>query len=139
MVKVYDMIRGIGTVDIIVLGRTIPMPSDLFQECLKVADETRAAGIDVNIYEPDVVYIDVDVELTMEGKFQVETFEADAIKRIDAYVNNLNTGQALILNQLERTILNTSERIIDVKIHTISSNITTEYNEVIRTRNITVR
>lgn len=138
-VQVYEMLRGIGTVDIIVLADSIPMPADLFKECQRVTDETRAAGIDVVVYEPNVIYIDVDAVLSMEGKFEVETFELEAIKQVDKYVNNLNTGQTMILNQLERSILNVSERIRDIKITTINSNITAEFNQVIRTRSITVR
>lgn len=138
-VQVYDMLRGIGTVDIVLSAKAIPMPNSLFIECLKVADETRAAGIDVLVYEPDVIYIDVDAVVTMEGKFQIETFRLAAIKSVDKYVNNLNAGQTMILNQLERSILNISDRIRDVNITTINGNITAEYNQIIRTRSIIVR
>lgn len=137
-VKVYDMLRGIGTVDIIVLGESIPMTAEKFQECVDVADKTRAAGIDVLLYEPEVVFINVNTILTMEGKFQVSKFRDEVVAVIDDYVNGLNIGEPLIKNQLERKILNVSERIDDVVISSILNNIIINFNQVIRTQSITV-
>lgn len=138
-VQVYDMYRGIGTVDIVILGESVPMDAAKFQECLDIVEKTRAAGIDVLAYEPTIKNVDLDVVLTMEDRFQVETFTPEVIKVIDDYINSLNAGESLIKNQLERKILNISDRIDDVEITTVSGNIPVLYNEVIRTQNIIVR
>jgi uncharacterized phage protein gp47/JayE len=137
-VSVVDLARGIGTVDIIVLTDTIPMITDKRNEINTIIAATKAAGIDIVLSEPAVVSINVSVALTLLDGYIVSDLTTIVTTAITDYINNLDIGQTLILNQLRKSILNSSVHILDINISTPTVNTTVPTTSIIRTGTITI-
>ena len=138
-VKVLDMQRGIGTVDILVLGDVLPMPFSKLEEITKVALDTKAGGIDVLIYEPTVLTQNLNITFTLASGVTLSSIESLVLDAINAYFSNLKIGDSLIKNQLSKEILNkTSGKVIDLIINTPSTNITVSGTSIIVLGTITL-
>lgn len=136
-VTVFDMGRGIGTVDVLVLGDVIPLPQDKKDEVNNIIATTKSGGIDVQLQEPRLITANVVGTLTLQTGTVIGDVIDEVNTAIDSYVNKLTIGQSLIKNQLERFILNSSEMILDINL-TSPSNITVQPRDIIRTGTITI-
>jgi uncharacterized phage protein gp47/JayE len=137
-VAVLDMERGIGTADILVLGDTIPMTSTKREEVESVINKTKAAGIDIEMQEPTLLSIDINADLIIENGHFIDDYVQDVNKAIESYVNTLAIGEKLYKNQLERYILNVSDRILDVNVSSPTGDIIPASKEIIRANNIII-
>jgi uncharacterized phage protein gp47/JayE len=129
-VKVLDMARGIGTMDILVLGDVIPMASSKITELETVIEEIKAGGIDFKVIEPVTVPINVNVFLYIKDINIAQSSLDAASKAIDDYFNLLKIGDSFIVNQLSSKILASSDNIIDVIINSPTSNTTIDVNSI---------
>lgn len=133
--NVYDMRSGIGTVDIFVVSEQNPMPDDLMQEVLDVIEETKAAGIKATVYQPEVTYIDIDIELNTK----VEIVPDDIYAIVYKYINELTIGMSYIENQLDKAILShIDDDTADVIHNSPDGNVQAYENEIIRPNSITI-
>lgn len=124
-VEILDMIRGIGTVDILVLGDSLPMPSSKLTEINQLAQDTKAGGIDILIYEPTTSTVNLDITLTLESNVVLADVNGLVNTAIDNYFATLGIGDSFIKNQLSKFILNnTEDKVIDLIINTPSNNVT---------------
>jgi uncharacterized phage protein gp47/JayE len=137
-VAVLDMERGVGTVDILVLGDTIPMTSTKRGEVEDIINKTKAAGIDVVMQEPILLSTDITASLIMEDGYLIDDYIQDVNNAIEEYVNTLAIGEKLYKNQLERYILNVSDRILDVSVSSPTGDIIPASKEIIRANIITI-
>lgn len=137
-VSVFDMRRGIGTVDILVLGDIVPLPESKIRELNEVINSVKAAGIDVLLYEPDVININVELKVYINENIPLDSVYSDIYSAIINYVNNLDIGETLILNQLRKHILNSNSNIIDIEIITPIKNIIIKDDEIIKSGNIQI-
>jgi uncharacterized phage protein gp47/JayE len=137
-VTVRDMARGIGTVDILVLTDVVPMTDTKKIELQNIIAATKAGGIDVALVEPVLISANIDVILTLASGYVVGDVLTGVNNAIINYVNLLEIGQSLIVNQLNKVILNSSPNIIDVKINTPAENIAIDIVDIIRTGTITI-
>lgn len=136
--SVVDMARGINTVDALVLGDITPLPQSKIDEIKDVMNSVKPAGVDVLIKEPDLVSVDVKANITMRGNSRLSSIINPIIEAIEDYVNNLDIGSPLILNQLKKEILIVDDSILDIDISEPLNNITISSNEVIRVGNINI-
>lgn len=130
-VIIIDMARGIGTVDILILGDTLPMPSNKLDELKKIIADSKAAGIDVEISEPTPKPVNISLNLTLDTNTQIPDVIDNVNKAIDDYFKQLAIGDTLYRNQLSKAVLNSSNRIIDIQINSPSSNVTANNKEII--------
>jgi uncharacterized phage protein gp47/JayE len=137
-VSVLDFERGIGTSDVLVLGDTLPLTTAKKEEIEIVIQETKPAGIDVILQEPNLISTDVTVQLFLEVGSFVSDYISEVTDAINNYVNNLTIGEKLYKNQLERYILNVSDNILDVNVSIPAGNITPNPKEIIRIGNIEI-
>jgi uncharacterized phage protein gp47/JayE len=137
--KVLDMQRGIGTLDILVLGDTVPMPSDIMDSITKMAMDTKSGGIDILIYEPTYTNVNVDITLTMKEGYNILDVTEDVNTSINNYFATLGIGDTFVKNQLVKYILdNTIGRVADLNINSPSSNITEDSTSLITLGTITL-
>lgn len=123
-VKVLDMERGIGTVDVLVLGDLLPMPSTKLQEITKLAQDTKAGGIDIQLYEPTVVTVNLDITLILEEGYLLDDVISLVDNAIDNYFATLEIGESFIRNQLSKEILNNTEnKVLDITINAPTANL----------------
>lgn len=137
-VLVRDLARGIGTVDILVLGDVIPLPQNKLDEINNVIMETKSGGIDVLLLEPEVIYVNIDFIMYLAEDSNPIEIEEKVTEAIESYINNLNIGERLILNQLRRHILNADINIEDIKINNPTENISISENQIIRIGDINI-
>lgn len=138
-VKVLDMQRGIGTIDILVLADTLPMPSDKMTEITQIANDTKAGGIDVLLYEPTTNAVNVDVTLTLADGVVLADVNDLVTNAINNYFSTLSIGDSLIKNQLSKQILNsTSDKVIDLTINTPTANVDVSDTTIIIIGTITI-
>lgn len=124
-VKVLDMARGIGTIDVLVLGDVLPMPTDKITELTNEIQNIKAGGIDIRVVEPAITTINVDISLSVKSVLNNSDEEsiAAANKAIDDYFTTLQIGSHFIISQLLRKVLESSDNISDAIINTPSANV----------------
>jgi len=137
-VEVNNMARGIGTVDVLVLGDIIPLSNEIKTEILNTIDNTKPLGVDVQLLEPSVVYQNIDVTLYISEGYTIDDVKDEVENAILSYVDSLTIGQTLIFNQLSKSILNSSSIIIDLDLNNPIDNVTTDSNKIIRAGKITI-
>lgn len=138
-VKILDMERGIGTVDILVLGDTIPMPSLKKEEIENEAQDTKAGGIDILVYEPTIITLNINITLTLEEGILINDVSATINEAITDYFKSLDIGEPFIKNQLSKSILNKTEgKVLDLTINNPSTNVNINIKEIIALGTITL-
>lgn len=128
-----DMARGVGTANLTVVTATIPPTEELEDEIAATIEENKAAGIDVQIVYPTVVTTNISLNTT-------GFTDADIIGNgILDYIHSLGIGDALIINQLERFIINAcNTNDMDVTMVTPTSNVSATATQIIRNGTITI-
>lgn len=133
--SVYDMRSGVGTVDVFVATEQQPTPQELLDEIKSVAEETKAAGIRVFMSTPTVKQVDIEVNIKSSTTYDGRNI----YNAIYTYINNFTIGRSLILNQLERLILNSlNDNDADVECIMPTGNIMCEEDEILRTSSIII-
>lgn len=129
-----DCARGVGTADAIVVTATIPPPQELVDLISDTAENTKAAGIDVQITYPTTFTI--DVKLTVMNTNASNDTIGDAVV---TYMSSLGVAEKLIINQLERAVLNAcGNRDADIKVITPAENVTPAGTQIIRCGTVTI-
>jgi uncharacterized phage protein gp47/JayE len=128
-VKVNDMARGIGTMDILILGDSIPMPQSKIDELNAVLQDVKSGGIDFQIVEPSQTITNVSVTLNLNDSTDFDSSVVNTA--ITNYFSNLKIGDSLIINQLSRKILEASDNIIDIASITPNSNVVSSISNLI--------
>lgn len=134
-VSVYDMRSGVGTVDIFVITDILPPTQEIENNILKAIEESKAGGIKAYLKYPDIKYIDVDCTITSDMQYDINTIYDSMF----SYLNSIGIGNKLILNQLERLVLDIiNDPKSDVSFSSPSQNISVDVNETIGVNSITI-
>lgn len=134
-VKVYDMKQGVGTSDVVLITDMMPPSEELLEEINAVIDATKASGIKIFISYPNTILHDFDVDIITDGMVDTNTI-GDIIYQ---YINTMHIGQNLVLNQLERNILNSvDDNNADISFNNPTKNIIVTNNDIIRPNSITI-
>lgn len=138
--SVVDMARGLGTVDILILGDIVPLSQPIKDLIDAEIERTKAGGIDVTYYEPTVNSIAVTATLVFDSSIAIDKqkIKDNVIIRVNEYIKDLNIGETLFVNQLIKVILETDESIIDVTGLTPSSNTVVNSTTIIRPSTVTI-
>lgn len=129
-----DCARGVGTVDAIVVTATIPTPPELAELINTTAEDTKAAGIDVQITYPTTFSIDVKLNI-MDTNATADTIGNAVV----TYMSSLGVAEVLIINQLERAVLNAcGNKGADIKVITPAGNVTPAGTQIIRCGTVTI-
>lgn len=139
-VSVVDMARGIGTIDVLVLGELTPLPQEKIDEIEQKIDEVKSAGIDSLLKQPELITQNVTVTLQLENGYALTDEIKDNVAiAIKEYINDLSIGERMILNQLRKYILNSNEAIIDISLTNPTTNLNITSDQVIRTGTISIQ
>jgi uncharacterized phage protein gp47/JayE len=79
-----------------------------------VINDTRSAGIKVEVYRPQSVHIDIDLTLVLEKDAIDKVAAAETEKRIRSYISNLGIGDDVLYSRLVELIVST-EGVWDVQ------------------------
>jgi uncharacterized phage protein gp47/JayE len=130
-VSISDMARGIGTMDILVLGDSLPMPSSKITELNDIVQNIKAGGVDFKIIEPTALPTNITMSLTLMPGSVIADVSTVVNTAIANYFNSLQIGESFIKNQLAREVLNTSDKIVDISITVPAANVTATSNQII--------
>jgi uncharacterized phage protein gp47/JayE len=98
-VLIEDMPDGVpGIVSVVVDGGNI-------EEIKSVIDNTRAAGIRVEVSRPSVVYVNVSLTLTLDKDAQPVTATTEAEKRIRSYISTLGIGDPVLFSRIIESVV----------------------------------
>jgi uncharacterized phage protein gp47/JayE len=107
-VLIEDMPDGVpGLVKVVVDGGNMA-------EIQQVIDDTRAAGIKVEINRPEIVYVNMSLTLTLHEDAQPAVTAAEAEKRIRSYISTLGIGDSVLFSRLIESIVSI-DYVWDVK------------------------
>jgi len=105
---IEDMPDGIpGIVKVIVDGGER-------EKILSVVDDTRAAGIKVEVFKPKIVHIDILLTLILEKDVATPIVVAESEKRIRTYISSLGIGDDVLYSRLVESIVS-HEGVWDVQ------------------------
>jgi uncharacterized phage protein gp47/JayE len=67
---------------------------------LHVIDDTRAAGIKVEVFRPEIVYVNISLTLVLEKEIDPSSSATEAEKRIRSYISALGIGSDVLYSRL---------------------------------------
>lgn len=110
-------IRGLATFDIIIESVTPNTNAALLNAVSASVNDVVANGSSFDVKAPDETGIAAELTLTLSSA--LNTNEKNLIKRavqrnVSDYINNLDIGEDLIINEIVKIVLGTDERISDM-------------------------
>jgi uncharacterized phage protein gp47/JayE len=106
--------RGIGTCDWLVSSSSVIVSEELLSLAQGVINEKQAVGMSNLAKAPVLIGMEFLFSITYKGRLedrQKESIKASIRSNISNYVNNLAIGQSIILDQIVRIVLNSSDLI----------------------------
>lgn len=139
-VVILDTNRGVGTADIVMITNDIPPSTALVNQINAVINETKSAGINIEVIYPTIDTQDISVTLKNVNNIDIpDEYINLAANAIVEYCNSLSIGDTLILSQMERLIGNAINNIdIDIITLSPSANVVPSSTQVIRNGIITI-
>jgi uncharacterized phage protein gp47/JayE len=105
---IEDMPENVlGVVKVIVDGADM-------EQIMRVIDDTRAAGIKVEVSRPKIVYINISSTLILEKDAHPTTAATETEKRIRSYISTLGIGEDVLYSRIVESIVGI-EGVWDVK------------------------
>ena len=106
--------RGIGTADWLIKAVTPDVPSRLIETAQEAIDAVQGSGTENKANSPVVIGLQLLFGITYRGTLETKDktqIKNEVRKNIINYVNNLDIGEKLVLDQIKRVILNSDNRI----------------------------
>lgn len=102
---IYPLRRGLGTVDIVILGENGLPSNETINKCQAFIDSVRpVTAKDSVVIEPDVVDIDFIVRIKLDGSVVKERVEESVKTVIRGYFADFAPAQSYVKSQLETLI-----------------------------------
>ena len=141
---VVDMPGGVvGTASVTIVTNEIPTPESLKSEIHDVVDESKAAGVLVNIVYPDICWIQCDITIADESGtvHMTDTNNTNIGNAIIEYFKTLSIGDDVRMSQIMRYALNAIDSdsyYATVKINGSASDMVVDATEVASIDGITI-
>lgn len=106
--------RGIGTCDWLITSSSVVASQDLINSCQEVINARQAVGMSNVAKSPVLIGTEFSFSITYKGRLedrQKESIKTSIRNNIADYVNNLAIGEPLILDQVVRIVLTSSDLI----------------------------
>jgi uncharacterized phage protein gp47/JayE len=106
--------RGIGTCDWLISSTSVVVSEELLDICQQVISEKQSVGMANDAKSPVLIGTEFVFSITYKGSLedrQKESIKTEIKTNISNYVNNLEIGEALVLDQIVRIVLTSSDLI----------------------------
>jgi uncharacterized phage protein gp47/JayE len=106
--------RGIGTCDWLISSNSVVVSEELLALAQKVIDSKQSVGMSNVAKSPILIGTEFSFSITYKGNLedrQKQQIQSTIRSNIANYVNNLEIGQPLILDQIVRIVLTSSDLI----------------------------
>ncbi|QIW88697.1 baseplate J-like protein [Bacillus phage P59] len=129
-----------GRINVYAHDRNGNLPEFVKQKILTVLHDYRPGGIPVRVLAVTRKEVDVNVTVTLNNRAAItDSFQNRIALEISRYLNNMQTGQSLVLSDLSSVIKYLDRQLIyDVKFTNLSDNIVLKGSEIIRAGDIQV-
>jgi len=110
-------LRGIGTVDWLIKGLSPEVPERLISLCQSAIDEKQSSGMENYARAPITIGAQFIFSVTYRSRLEDSTkdqIKTTIRKNVISYVNNLDIGENLVIDQVLKVILNSDDRILSV-------------------------
>ena len=97
----------------------------------------KGAGINIEVKAPTKVTIDVTAQITSDGSLTQTVITYNVTQAIEAYINNLEIGEDVILNEIRAVVMGT-DGVYDVSISAPVGNTSIGNNQIARSGTITL-
>ena len=84
------------------------------ERILKTIDETRAAGVKVEVFRPKIVYINVSLTLTLGTDVSSSLAGSEVDRKIRSYISSLEIGDGVLYSRIIEAALSVSG-VVDVR------------------------
>jgi len=88
-VQVNNLARGTGTVDVLIYGYDPVVSQSILSQCQAVLNSTVAAGISAIAKAPDIVYVDVAVQVSLRPGGNLANVTTIISSIVQGYINSL--------------------------------------------------
>ncbi|MEM4711172.1 MAG: baseplate J/gp47 family protein [Candidatus Woesearchaeota archaeon] len=127
---------GAGTVDIVITSISGDASDELINDVKRTIDEKKPYGVDVYVYRPNPVLIDISILLKLQY-FANETFVIQSTtEKIYEYFRNLKIGQDFIISDLISYIK--TKEIKDIVIINPIQNINVNLKEIAKINSLNI-
>ena len=134
-VLIRNFSHGVGTFSVFVLSRDPIVSTGTLNGVAAVVDTVAAAGIRAVVQSP--IYRGMEMTITLEffpdaGQAERESLKSSTKRFVVDHTNNIEMGEAFVVNRVIQGILNVSDRIKDAHITNMAIgeyNIDTAVNE----------
>lgn len=109
--------RGVGTADWLIKAVTPEVPQRLIDLAQQAIDGKESSGVENTARAPVTIGLQAQFSLTYSSRLedQVKELIKTAVRRkLIEYVNSLDIGETLVIDQLVKIILNADERILSI-------------------------
>ncbi len=106
--------RGIGTCDWLISSTSVNVSQELLALCQDAIEEKQAVGMSNVAKSAVLIGVEFSFSITYKGNLedrQKENIKSNIRNNISGYVNNLEIGESLILDQIVRIVLSSSDLI----------------------------
>lgn len=104
-VNVFKYPRGLGSLDIYVMGEWEPLDAAKLSEIRTRLNMIREVSVDLEVKNASIYEYDIEVDLEIDNKYDADEAKAKVKKAIEDYFRNLEVGAPVLINQLGKAIL----------------------------------
>lgn len=118
-VRVREFPGGVGTYEILIVPTTSTVTFETLRRARILIDSVRAAGVRVEVREPDYIPLEIHVKLSynrgVSDAAQARIAQNVRVNVID-YIDDIPMGGVLVINELRQRVMQTDEGIMDMQI-----------------------
>lgn len=117
--------RGVGTVDWLIRSTSPVVSEALIATAQDVVDRTQSSGTSNMAKSPNIIGVEMAFSLTYKVVLEdrdKEKIKTEVRKNLSDYANNLDIGQSLVVDQIVKVVLNSSDQIESMGADNSSSN-----------------
>jgi uncharacterized phage protein gp47/JayE len=106
--------RGIGTTDWLIKSTSTLVSGQLVDTVQQSIDQKQSSGTSNIAKSPNIIGLEVKFPITYKTSLEdsdKEKIKAEVRKNVSDYVNNLEIGESLIVDQVVKVVLNSSDEI----------------------------
>lgn len=121
-VKAIPYTLGTGSFSVYVIPQNTNELNDVIARVQSLIDRKAGYGIRAIALSPTMVPVKMTVRLITTANANIESLRQSTRQAIRMYIESLDMGETLVINQLEHAILSISSDIVDVEIHSLELN-----------------
>lgn len=117
--------KGTGSFSIYIITDELELPQTIISQVENVIRETKAAGIYAEVKTPVLIPIEVKVRLILSdnvSEAEKASIRQIAKQSIKNYIDNVALGGSFIINEIVRSGMGASNKVIDVDVYSLKIN-----------------